>query len=113
MSWSELLCWHEWWRFTPKGPTTDLIWQHGFNLLEGACWLAFAGLVIRRYRQSRKSKCLELSYAATFVLFGISDFIQAFHLTSWLLFWKLVNLIALLSLRRVVIKNHYPKSKLF
>lgn len=113
MNWSELLWWHEWWRFNPQGPASDLLWQHGFNLFEGVCWLMFAGFVIRRYRQSRKAKCLELSYAAAFVLFGLSDFIQAFRLTSWLLFWKLVNLIVLLALRRVVMKRHYPESKLF
>lgn len=113
MNWSELLWWHEWWRFDPRGPTSDFIWQYGFNLFEGVSWLVFAGLVIRRYFRSRKSRALEFSYATSFVLFGISDFIQAYRLTSWLLVWKLVNLIVLLALRRVVMARHYPESKLF
>lgn len=113
MSWSELLWWHEWWRFDPQGPTRDLIWQHVLNLIEGVSWFVFAGLVFRRFRRSRKSGRLELSYAFAFLLFGLSDFIQAYRLTSWLLVWKLVNLIVLLALRRVVIKKHYPESKLF
>lgn len=113
MSWSELLWWHQWWRFDPQGPTSDLIWQHGFNLFEGTCWFVFAALVIRRHLQSRKAKALEFSYAMSFTLFGVSDFIQAYCLTSWLLVWKLVNLIVLLALRRVVMKRHYPESKLF
>lgn len=113
MSWSELLWWHEWWKLDPRGSTADLIWQHGFNLFEGACWFVFAGLVIHRYRRARKSRPMEWGYAAAFVFFGISDFIQAYRLTSWLLVWKLVNLIVLLVLRRVVMKTHYPESKVF
>ena len=73
----------------------------------------FAVAVIRRYWRSQKSKSLELNYAAAFALFGVSDFIQAYRLTSWLLVWKLVNLVALLVLRRAVIKRLYPESKLF
>lgn len=113
MSWSQLLWWHEWWRLDPQGPTSDLIWQHWFNLFEGVCWFVFAGLVIRRYCRSRKSPALEFSYAVAFASFGISDFIQAYRLTSWLLVWKLVNLIVLLAMRRVVMKRHYPESKLY
>ena len=52
-------------------------------------------------------------YAFAFALFGISDFVQAYHLTSWLLVWKLLNLIALLVLRKLTITRHYPQSKLF
>lgn len=113
MSWPEFLWWHEWWRFDSEGPTSDLIWQFGFNLFEGVCWFVFASMVIRRYRRMRKSKLLEWSYAASFAFFGVSDFIQAYRLTSWLLIWKIVNLIVLLILRRSVMKNHYPGSKLF
>ncbi len=113
MSWPELLWWHEWWRYDPEGPTSDFIWQYGFNLFEGICWFVFAGLVIRRYCRMRKSKFGEWGYAVAFGLFGVSDFIQAYRLTSWLLIWKIVNLIVLLVLRRNVMKNHYPESKLF
>ena len=113
MSWPELLWWHEWWRLDPEGPTSDLIWQHAFNLFEGCCWFVFAGLVIRRHLRSRKSKSLEWCYAAAFGLFGASDFVQAYRLTSWLLIWKLVNLVTLLVLRRVVMKRLHPESKLF
>lgn len=113
MSWSELLWWHEWWRFNPQGTTSDLITQHVFNWIEGVSWFVLAGLVVRRFRRSRKSRRLELSYAFAFLLFGLSDFVQAYRLTSWLLVWKLINLIVLLVLRRVVMKKHYPESKLF
>lgn len=113
MSWSDLLWWHEWWKFNPQGPVGELIWQCYFNVFEGVSWLVFSGLVVRRFRRSRKSSCLELSYAAAFALFGVSDFIQAYRLTSWLLVWKLANLIVLLVLRHVVMKRHYPESKLF
>lgn len=111
--WAELLWWHTWWSFAPNGSVHDLIWQHGFNLVEGACWLVFAVLVVRRCCRFRKSMRLELSYAAAFVLFGISDFIQAYQLTSWLLIWKLFNLIVLLVLRHRTIRELYPESKVF
>jgi hypothetical protein len=111
--WADLLWWHTWWSFDPNGSVHDLIWQHGFNLFEGCCWLVFAGLVARRYWRHRKSMRLELSYATAFVWFGISDFIQAYRLTSWLLVWKLINLIVLLVLRHRTIRNLYPGSKAF
>ena len=111
--WADLLWWRTWWSFDPNGSIHDLIWQHGFNLLEGFCWQVFAVLVCLRYWRFRKSKPLELSYAAAFVLFGISDFIQAYRLTSWLLVWKLINLALLLVLRHRTIRNLYPGSKVF
>ena len=113
MDWLDLLWWHTWWQYDPNGSVSDLVWQHGFNLFEGVCWGAFGTLVIRRHLRSRKSKRLELSYAFAFFLFGISDFIQAYLLTSWLLVWKLLNLIALLVLRKLTIKTYYPDSKVF
>ena len=111
--WADLLWCRTWWTFDPNGSVQDLIWQHGFILVEGFCWLVFAGLVVRRYWRLRKSMRLELSYATAFLLFGVSDFIQAFRLTSWLLVWKLINLIVLLVLRHRTIRSLYPESKVF
>ena len=113
MDWLDLLWWHTWREYDPNGSLSDFVWQHGFNLFEGACWFACSSLVIRRHLQHRKSKCLELSYAAAFFFFGLSDFVQAYRLTSWLLVWKLFNLIALLVLRKRTIKRHYPSSEVF
>ena len=113
MDWLDLLWWHTWWEYDRSGSISDLVWQHGFNLFEGVSWFAFGTLVIRRHLRHRKSKRLELSYAVAFFLFGISDFIQAYLLTSWLLVWKLLNLITLLVLRKFTIKKHYPASKVF
>ena len=113
MDWLDLLWWHTWWEYDPNGSLSDHVWQHGFNLFEGLCWVVYGLLVIRRHLVNQKSVWLELSYAAAFFLFGISDFVQAYRLTSWLLVWKLFNLIALLVLRKLTIKRHYPLSKVF
>jgi hypothetical protein len=48
-----------------------------------------------------------------FLTFGLTDFREAYELASWLVWIKLLNLIALYLLRRIVMKRYYPASKLF
>lgn len=72
----------------------------------------FAGLVLHRSLKNRRSP-LELWYAAAFLTFALSDFREAWVQQSWLIWWKLINLIALFSLRRAVIERFYPSSKVF
>lgn len=85
---------------------------HAFNLAEGTCWLVLAGLVLRRSLMNRRTPA-ELSYALAFVAFGLTDFVEAFALNSWLLWLKGITLAVLLRLRRLVIDRHYPGSKLY
>ena len=105
MDWIELLWWRTWWEYDPHAPVSNLVLQHWLNLVEGSIWSVYCLLVMRRYRRHRKSKRLEVSYAVAFALFGLSDFVQAYLLTSWLLVWKLLNLIALLVLRKLTIMH--------
>lgn len=110
------ILWFEtWWRWIR--PANDPLLPHDyachyFNLLEAAIWFIFSALVIRRWRTGRRSP-LELGYAAAFLLFGASDVVEAWILTSWLLWWKAANLIALIVLRREVIRRLYPGSRLY
>jgi hypothetical protein len=53
------------------------------------------------------------SVAVAFLTFGLTDFREAYELASWLVWIKLLNLIALYLLRRIVMKRYYPASKLF
>ena len=75
-------------------------------------WLLLAALVAARFIRFRRS-WLELAYAIAFVAFGLSDFKEAYRLESWLLLFKGINLIALLWLRHLVIRNWYPTSKIY
>jgi hypothetical protein len=68
--------------------------------------------VAARFIRFRRS-WLELAYAIAFVAFGLSDFKEAYRLESWLLLFKGINLIALLWLRHLVIRNWYPTSKIY
>lgn len=72
----------------------------------------FAILVLLRWRKNRRSS-LELWYALAFLLFGVSDLIEAWVLTSWLLWWKVINLVAVYLLRRSVMRRFYPDANLF
>ena len=45
-----------------------------------------------------------------FLTFGITDVREAWVQQSWLIWLKLLNLIILLSIRRVVIRRYYPGS---
>lgn len=111
---SQLVPWiftHIWWQWDPDAADRFSQIYHGFNLLESAAWLAFAGLVLRRWRACRKSK-FEPSYAAAFAVFGFTDTVEAWQQSTPLILFKLVNLIVLLLLRRRVMRL-YLDARLF
>lgn len=94
-------------------PTADWPLQliHVFNLVEGAIWLVFAGLVLNRWRRHRHSVCWEGAYALEFVAFAATDFREAWILTIGLLLLKVAILVLLLTLRRIVLRRFYPGRK--
>jgi hypothetical protein len=85
---------------------------HWFNIAEGAAWCAIAYLAMRRFVKHRKSR-LEIVYAAAFVTFGVSDFVEAHTLTTWLILAKGANLALLFALRRYLLGRYYPGSKTY
>ncbi|MBS0202829.1 MAG: hypothetical protein JSS49_08025 [Planctomycetes bacterium] len=110
-----ILFYETWWSWNrPAGaPYTWMeIAGRGFNGVEATAWFIFAVLVFRRGLKYRRSKC-ELWYGVAFVLFGISDVIEAWILTSWLLWWKAINLVVLFSLRRSIMKRYYPDARVY
>src|SRR5262245_11750471 len=109
---ADLLWTHTWWAWIPGDRAWNSLFVHWFNLFEGAAWWTLAGLVLGRYRRHRHSP-LELAYSAAFLTFGLTDFYEAFALTSWLLWVKLANLIALLRLRKTVMRRWYPVSRVY
>jgi len=56
---------------------------------------------------------IELLYGLSFITFGLSDYREAYVLQSWLILLKAANLVALLWLRRIVIRRFYPQRKTF
>jgi hypothetical protein len=103
---------HVWWEYqTANDPLFARLYHYG-NLAEGGAWLAVAALVFVRYLRHRRSR-LEVVYALAFVLFGLSDFREAYRLESWLIWGKGMNLLALFGLRRFIVQNYYPAAKLF
>lgn len=101
-----------WWSYERDHGLPYSAAYHWFNLFEGCAWLALAGLVLVRYYRHRRST-LEVWYAFAFVTFALTDFREAWAQSSWLIWLKLVNLIALFALRRIVIRRYYPASKLY
>jgi hypothetical protein len=108
----DLLLFKSWWAYRPAHSSWYDVTYHVFNLFEGLVWVILAGLVLRRYRRSRRST-VEVWYAASFLTFGLTDFREAYALESWLLWLKAANLLALIRLRSIVIKRYYPDSKLY
>lgn len=91
-----------------------------FNFVEALAWFVFAALVVGRWAKNRRSDTggpqrtiLELSYAAAFAAFGLSDVREAFVLQPWLILAKGAILTALLALRSIVIRRYYPASRTF
>lgn len=108
----DFLWFRVWWKYPdPTDPWFSFPY-HIFNLFEGACWVVFAGLVLRRYLTLRRSQ-LEILYALAFFTFGLTDFRESYVLQSWLVWVKLLNLIALIRLRSISIRRWYPGSRLF
>ena len=110
---AHLLWFQVWWTY----PRQDgIAWvdipYHGFNLFEGSIWVVLAGLVLRRYLRYRRSTW-ELAYGLAFFTFGLTDFREAYVLSSWLLWIKGLNLLILLWLHSIVIRGSYPESKLY
>src|SRR6516165_11330097 len=97
----ELLFASTWWKYDPADRSLFSISYRTFNLIEGTAWIGFGILVLRRYLRFRSSR-LELWYAAVFALFGLTDFREAYAMQAWLLWTKLVILIALLWIRKTV-----------
>src|SRR6478752_5641459 len=104
----DLLVTHVWWEY--RTSTAQGQFYHSLNLGEGFVWLVLAALVAARFVRRRQS-WLEVAYSAAFVVFGLTDFREAYRLESWLLLFKGVNLVALLWLRHIVIRRYYPASK--
>lgn len=100
------------WRYSVVQPSTFSVAYHWFNLGEGLAWCLIALLVLRRFMKTRRSS-LEVVYAIAFVTFGVSDFVEAYALTVWLILAKGVNLLAILSLRRFILRHYYPEARAF
>lgn len=108
----QILFTETWWAYDPQEQSAHSIFTHWFNFFEGVAWCLFAALVLRRYWKCRRSS-IEILYAAAFVLFGLTDFREAYFVQSWLLWLKLVILVSLFLLRKSVMRRFYPESKLY
>ena len=102
----------ETWTYDPRDRSWFTVAYHSFNLFEGAVWTVFGVLVLRRFLRHHRSR-IEIAYGSAFFLFGLTDFRESFSMPLWLLAVKLVNLIALLWLRRLVTRRFYPESTVY
>lgn len=102
---------HTWWSYQPDDGGYSKPY-HWFNLLEGSFWIFLSALVLWRYLRHRRSPG-ELLYSFVFLLFGISDFREAYALETWLIWAKGVILLALLCLRRWIMRRYYPGSRIY
>jgi len=108
----ETLFTQTWWSWNPEDDQWFSVLYHGFNILEGVAWVCFAALVFRRYLRHRKSS-IEIAYSIAFLAFAATDFREAWEQSSWLILLKLLNLIAFLWPRRIVIRRCYPRATLY
>jgi hypothetical protein len=99
-----------WWTWDPTRPSLHSVLYHGFNVAEGATWIGCAAYVLARFLRHRKS-WVEAAYALAFLTFGLSDFREGWALDSWLVWAKAANLVALLWIRRWVLRGLYPGAR--
>ncbi len=100
-----------WWQYSGHGDVPFSQIYHYLNLAEAGVWIVFAFFVARRYLRYKHS-LLELLYAFTFFLFAATDLVEAYVLTSWLIWLKAIVLLALLWIRIYIRVRYYPTSKM-
>ncbi len=103
---------HVWWSYGRQPPSALDVIYRTFNLCEGAVWMVLGVLVAARWRRFRHS-AWEFMYAAAFGLFGVTDWIEASYLPTWLILVKGLVLAALLVLRWHVLRRFYPTRRLY
>ncbi|TWU47808.1 hypothetical protein [Rubripirellula reticaptiva] len=108
----DLLVQRTWWRYPPSGNNLFNELYHWFNIAEGTVWFVLSWLVIRRYWMHRNSR-LEIAYSILFLAFGVTDFLESYALTSWLIWLKIFNVLQLFVVRRIVIRRYYCGSTLY
>ena len=81
-----------------------------FNFVEALAWHAFAIFVLYRFLRRRKTR-VELLYAFSFLLFGLSDLIEMGGLSVGLLLFKGACIAAILAARQHVL-HFYPGKKI-
>ena len=101
-----------WWTYDAEEPFGFSTCYHWFNILEGLVWLVFSALVLLRFLRHRQSR-IELCYCALFAAFGVSDFVEAWQQSSWLIWLKLINLSGLVWTRERVMRRHYPEARVY
>lgn len=99
---------NRWWTYDPAVGWHGV--YHWFNVVEGGVWCLLGLYVARRFLLNQRS-LWEVAYAVAFFTFGISDFIEAQQLDTWMLLFKAINLLVLILLRWHVLKRHYPDTR--
>lgn len=99
-----------WWVYDPQTAGQWGTIYRWFNLFEGTAWIMLAVCVLARWVRLRKSAS-EVAYAGAFVLFGLTDFREAWVESAPLVVVKGTVLVVLLSLRKHVLTRHYVDRK--
>ncbi|MEM6507376.1 MAG: hypothetical protein AAF711_18220 [Planctomycetota bacterium] len=115
---AEVIDWlwfHTWWESPAEGLSSLEKLYRFLNLVEGLVWMNFfVSVLVRRARQPAEQRTLiEFAYAFAFLCFALTDFQETVALTSWLVWAKLINLIALLWLRKRVMTTLYPEARVY
>lgn len=83
-----------------------------FNVIEGLVWLVFGILVLFRWSRNRRSGW-EWGYASAFVVFGLTDFREAYVQSIGLILIKGAVLVWLMLARRQCLRVWYPGAKVY
>ena len=90
-----------WWEWDAGTQDWFSIGYHWFNLLEAVIWFGIAAMVgVKNYREHRTA--VDWLYALAFLVFGLTDMVEARQQSSPLILFKLMNLIELVCLRQIV-----------
>jgi len=108
----EIIFTRVWWKYDSASADWFTHLYHWFNFLEGCIWLVIAALIAWRFLKHRQT-AFEVAYSLAFLTFAVTDFQESFEQSSWLIWLKIGNLIALFLLRRRVMLKHYPAARIF
>ncbi len=81
-----------------------------FNIIEGVIWILYIPKTIKNY-WSRSDRSIVIGQCVSFLLFGMSDFIEFYSTSVFLILFKLSILIALIVGHKAILKSINNASK--
>lgn len=98
---------HVLWRYDDSPESAIYSW---FNVAEAVAWWLIAAWVLVRHARHRRT-WIEPLYVFMFIIFGLSDVLESYRVTPWLVLCKGLIFANLVVMRVHLIRVYYPRHR--